>query len=80
MEQVGYDPEHIVSSIHTQAYNHVKGNQPTNSVIVNDSVTTFNIYTLRWEVNRIEMFVGDDANLFATRILVWDKTGNWTQW
>ncbi|CAF3713438.1 unnamed protein product [Rotaria sp. Silwood1] len=58
----------------------MKGNQPTNSIIVNDAVTNFKIYTLDWNVDKIEMFVGDDANPFANRILVWNKQGDWTQW
>ncbi|CAF3980853.1 unnamed protein product [Rotaria sp. Silwood2] len=80
MEQVGYDPLSIVSTVHTQAYNHMKGNQPTNSITVKDAVSNFKIYTLDWNVNKIEMFVGDDANPFANSILVWNKQGDWTQW
>ncbi|CAF1028149.1 unnamed protein product [Rotaria sordida] len=80
MEQVGYDPLSIHATVHTQAYNHMRGNQPTNTVTVNDAVSNFKIYTLDWNVDKIEMFVGDDANPFAKSILVWKKEGDWTQW
>jgi len=80
MEQVGYDPLRINSAVHTKAYNHLIGTQPTNSVIVSDAVVDFKIYTLEWAQNRVEMFVGNEANPFQTRILVWDKQGDWTQW
>lgn len=80
MEQVGYDPLRIHSTIHTQANNHMKNTQATNSIIVNDAVSNFQIYTLDWCVNKIEMFVGDDAKPLANRILIWNKQGDWTKW
>ena len=80
MEQVGYDPLRIVSSVHTKLYNHINGNTPSNGVIVNNAVTDFNVYTLEWGANRLEMFVGNETDAFRTRILVWDKQGDWTSW
>jgi licheninase len=81
MEQVGYDPYSIHSTVHTQAYNYMKHNQPTNAVIVNNDITDFNIYTLDWGVDKMEMFVGNEANPLQTRILVWEKQGrDWTAW
>jgi len=80
MEQVGFDPTHIHSTIHTEAYNWMKHNQPTNAVAVDNAVTNFNIYTLQWDVNQIQMFVGNESNPLRTRILVWDKKGDWTAW
>jgi len=80
MEQVGYDPLRIHSTVHTKANNHMLNNEPTNSVIVNDATQNFKIYTLDWNVDKIEMFVGDEANPFQTRILVWNKSGDWTTW
>jgi len=74
MEQVGHDPLTIHSSVHTKVDN------PTSSVTVNDATTNFKIYTLQWFVNKIEMYVGDDNNPFQTRILVWNKQGDWTTW
>lgn len=80
MEQVGYDPSRIHSTVHTQGYNHMKKNHPSNSVIVNNAVTDFNVYTLEWRTNRIEMFVGSESNPLQTRIFVWNKTEDWTAW
>ena len=80
MEQVGYDQSRIHSSVHTEAYNHIKHNGPTNSVIVNNAVADFNIYSLKWEANQMEMFVGNEANPYQTRVLVWNKQGDWTAW
>jgi Glycosyl hydrolases family 16 len=80
LEQVGFDPLRIHSNIHTKANNHMTGNGIGNSVLVNDAVSNFKIYTLDWNVDKIEMFVGDEANPLSTRILVWNKQGDWTKW
>ncbi len=81
MEQVGYDPYTVHSTVHTQAYNHMKHNAPTNAVQVNNDITDFNIYTLQWGVDQMEMFVGNETNPFQTRVLIWEKQGrDWTAW
>ncbi|CAF3328775.1 unnamed protein product [Rotaria sp. Silwood2] len=80
IEQVGYDPLRITSSVNTYAYNHMRHNTPMNSIIVRDAISNFKIYTLDWNENKIEMFVGDDTNQFANSIFVWNKKGDWTQW
>lgn len=80
MEQVGYDPLHVVSTVHTQAYNHMKNTQRGKSILVNDAVSNFKVYTLDWNVNTIEMFVGDEANPFANRILTFNKEDDWRKW
>lgn len=58
----------------------MKKNHPSNSVIVNNAVTDFNVYTLEWRTNRIEMFVGSESNPLQTRIFVWNKKEDWTAW
>jgi licheninase len=80
MEQVGYDPFRIHSTVHTKANNHMLNNHPSNSVIVGDATSNFKIYTLDWNVDKMEMFVGDEANPFQTRIFIWNKHGDWTTW
>lgn len=80
MEQVGYEPTRIHSSVHTQANNHMSNNHPTHSVNVNDATKKFKIYTLEWEPDKMQMFVGDDRNAFQTRIFIWNKQGDWKKW
>jgi beta-glucanase (GH16 family) len=80
MEQVGFDPYKIHASVHTKAHNHRANSHPVNHVIVNDAVTNFKIYTLDWEPHRLSMYVGDESNPLQTRILFWDKQGDWTKW
>ncbi|UJR17320.1 hypothetical protein I4U23_004215 [Adineta vaga] len=80
MEQVGFDETSIVSSIHTKAHNHAINTQKTKSVTVNDAVSHFKIYTLDWDVDKIETYVGDDANPLADRIFTYKNEGDWTKW
>ncbi|CAF3338602.1 unnamed protein product [Rotaria socialis] len=81
MEQVGFDSNRIVSSVHTAAFNHMKNSQPTNGVQVHDACNNFKIYTLDWTSDKLEMFVGDDNNPFFQRVLIWERKGqNWEGW
>ena len=80
MQQVGYDPLTIHSTLQTEAYNGVKHNAPSYGVPVSDAITNFKIYTLQWAVDKLEIFVGYEANPFQTRILVWTKSGDWASW
>ena len=80
MEQVGYEPNRIHSTVHTKGYNHLLGNHPSHSVVVNDVTSDFKIYTLDWSANRIEMFVGNEANPLQQSIFYWNKFGDWTAW
>ena len=80
-EQVGFDPNRIVSTVHTESFNHMKNSQPTNSVHVDDACSDFKIYTMDWTVDKLEMFVGDEAHPTEQRVLVWEKGGhNWQGW
>ena len=56
------------------------GNHPSNSMVFNDVVSDFKIYTLDWNVDKIEMFVGSEANPFQSRVFIWNKNGDWTSW
>lgn len=66
MENVGFDPLRIHGSIHTTAYNHVKGTQKTAIVTVDDPSATFHVYAMEWNPDRIEISV-DDRPYFAFR-------------
>lgn len=77
----GYDPLHVESAVNTKAFNWVEATQPINKVPIPDATTNFKVYTLDWNYNKLEMFVGDDDDPFQTRILLWSRlAGNWTRW
>lgn len=76
MEHVGHRPGVVHASIHTEAYNHVKGTQSTATIEMPDACTAFHRYQVRWTPDEI-VFLVDDApyHRFAN-----DGTGNSATW
>ncbi len=66
MEHVGFDPLRIHGTVHTAAYNHVKGTQKGATVNVADPWSQFHVYAMEWHADRIEMFV-DGQRYFTFR-------------
>lgn len=64
MEHVGYDPERVHVSVHTQAYNHVAGTQKTATRMVPGALTGFHVYRVDWTPDTIRGYI-DDAPVFA---------------
>ncbi len=59
MEHVGYDMGHIHGTIHTNAYNHIKGTQVGKSVVRDDASEAFYTYTLEWLPDKIKIYIDD---------------------
>ena len=57
MEYVGYQPNIVHSSIHTQSYNHVQGTQKTATKPIQNAETEFHIYAVEWTAGYIKGFV-----------------------
>jgi beta-glucanase (GH16 family) len=66
MENVGFEPEKIHGTIHTDAYNHVKGTHKGGVVDVPGVYGSFHLYAVEWERDRIDFFV-DERPYFAFR-------------
>ena len=60
MEFVGYYPDSVFGSIHTQAFNHGIGTQKTKGVVRKDLSTAFHVYAIEWTENKISFFVDDE--------------------
>lgn len=60
MENVGYDPDTIIGSAHTQSYNHVQGTQKNAKICVPTSYTGFHVYSLEWEKTEYRLYVDDN--------------------
>ncbi|WP_321519254.1 family 16 glycosylhydrolase [uncultured Bacteroides sp.] len=76
MEYVGYDPNVVHATIHTQAYNHVIGTQKTSTKTILNAETEFHVYGLEWTETRIRAYV--DGELYFT--FSNDGTGNKNTW
>ena len=76
MEEVGYNPNYVSSSIHCSSYNHQNGTQKTKEVYVSTAQTEFHVYALEWTEDYIKTYVdGKELFYFAN-----DKAGNKNTW
>lgn len=65
MEHVGYEPDSIYASAHTQSYHHSIGTNKTEIIKVDESIyTDFHIYTLEWEKDQYSILM--DGEKFFT--------------
>ena len=60
MEHVGYDPNNIHCSVHTEAFNHIKGTQKTAEKIVDQSMKDFHLYRVDWTASEITGFIDNE--------------------
>lgn len=57
MEHVGYDPNVIHGSIHTQAYNHTIGTQKSKQLQIPTATTQFHLYAIEWFADHIDFYI-----------------------
>lgn len=59
MEHVGFAPDTVHASVHTEAYNHTEGTQKTGTIHVPDARSGFNVYAVEWTPEEIRAYVND---------------------
>jgi beta-glucanase (GH16 family) len=64
MENVGHEPDLIKATSHTEAFNHMKGNQKGGSLTVPGATETFHDYILEWEEDEYRVYV-DEKLIFT---------------
>jgi beta-glucanase (GH16 family) len=64
MENVGFDPETIHGTVHTDKYNHTKNTHKGGKVTVSRPYEEFHVYSVEWDANRVEFFV-DGKSYFS---------------
>ena len=57
MENVGFMPDSVFGSIHTQKFNHIIHTQTTKGLYVKDPYTNFHVYSVEWSRQAISFFV-----------------------
>lgn len=64
MEHIGSEPDTVLSTSHTVAFNHLKGNQESKKYYLPTATTAFHIYTLEWNEKEWRSYV--DGQLYFT--------------
>lgn len=64
MEHVGYDPNRVLFSIHTEAYNHIKGTQKSGERNIPTAMTEFHLYRVDWTPDSIKGYF-DNEQVFS---------------
>ena len=59
MEHVGYVVDSIFGTVHTGAYNHVKGTQKGGKILSADAEQNFHVYAIEWNAEKIDFFLDD---------------------
>lgn len=57
MEHVGYDPGVVHGTVHTEAFNHVKGTQKGAQKKVETFHEEFHVYAIDWKADKIDFFI-----------------------
>ncbi len=67
MEHVGYDPDVLHGTIHTETYNHGKGTQKEGKITVPGLMDDFHVYAINWSKNAMDFFVDGKKYHSVTR-------------
>lgn len=72
MENVGYEPDSLVGTVHTGAYNHSIGTQKGRSIYCTSLSDSFHVYAVNWTKNAVSFYMdGKKYHEFTN-----DKTGS----
>ena len=62
MENVGYLPDSVYGSVHTNAFNHSIGTNKTGGVLRKDLSDSFHVYAIEWSEKEIKFFVDEELD------------------
>lgn len=60
MEHVGYEPDSIYCTVHTEAYNHSIGTHKSKSFFKPDAEHEFNVYAIDWTPKKIDFYINHE--------------------
>lgn len=72
MEHVGFQPDSVFSTSHTESFNHMIGTQVGKSIYLPSATTAFHVYSMEWNENEFRSYV-DGQHYFTFKNL---KTGS----
>lgn len=56
MEHVGYWPDSLFGTVHTESFNGMKGTQQSKSILLKDMSSAFHLYAIEWTETKISFF------------------------
>lgn len=62
MEHVGYNKDSIFGTIHTQAYNHMKGTQKGKKTFIDHPYDKFHVFSIEWTPEKMDFLL--DGNVY----------------
>ena len=80
MEHVGFDPDVVHASIHTQSYNHKIQTQKTARIKIPTSRSEFNVYAVEWTPEEIRGFVNDQQYFTFRNERLTNPAADYRQW
>ena len=80
MEHVGFAPDTVHATVHTEAYNHTLGTQRGSAVHVPDARMDFNTYAVEWTPDTIRAFVNDRPYFTFPNERRTDPEAGWQEW
>lgn len=64
MEHVGYEPNVIHGTVHTEAFNHKIGSQVGNNITIPTAISDYHVYAIEWNEDRIDFYIDDNKYFF----------------
>lgn len=64
MEHVGFEKDMVLGTVHTEAYNHVKGTHKGKKTFIEDPYNTFHLYGIEWDKDHMD-FMLDGKSFFT---------------
>ena len=59
MEHVGFDADSIFGTIHTKAYNHMKGTEKGKKIFIDKPYDSFHVFAIEWTPEKIDFILDD---------------------
>ncbi|GAA4808009.1 hypothetical protein GCM10023231_41590 [Olivibacter ginsenosidimutans] len=59
MEHVGFMPDSVFGSVHTERFNHTIGTQKTKGIGIKNPYTDFHVFAIEWNEQYIDFYVDD---------------------
>jgi beta-glucanase (GH16 family) len=80
MEQVGYEPHVVHSSVHTKNYNHNIGTHKTAKTNLPTATNEFNVYAVEWTPEEIRGYVNDKHYFTFKNERLTNSSADFRQW